>query len=115
MQINGIKATNMELSDAIKKQVEDQIDALEKLTVNFEPAAVLDVEVGKTSRHHAKGPYFFCEMNLEIPGQLLRSIEEKEDLYEAIDAARDAVRRQLLDHKEKLIDRTQHAVRPDKE
>lgn len=114
MTLNGIKATNMDLTDSIRKQVEKQIDALKKLTTDFEPTAVLDVEVGKTTQHHAKGPFFFCEMNLEIPGQLLRAHEEKEDLYEAIDAARDAVRRQLLDRKEKLIDRTQRAARPDK-
>ncbi|MBI1908280.1 ribosome-associated translation inhibitor RaiA [Candidatus Uhrbacteria bacterium] len=115
MRIISLKATNIELTDAITKYVEEKVGSLEKLVQDFEPAAELSVEVGKTTRHHAKGPYLSAEMMLQIPGELLRATEEAEDLYAAIDLARDALRRQIIERKERLIDKTQNATRPDKE
>lgn len=105
----------MDLTDAIKKYVEDKAKTLEKLTKHFEPAAELTIEVGKTSNHHAKGPVFRAEMQLSIPGGLLRAEEKAEDLYIAVDRVREQLRRQLKSHKEKLLDRTHRGGRPGKE
>ena len=53
-------------------------------------------------------------MNLEIPGKMLRAEEVREDLYEAIDTAKDELRRQLIDYKERLQDQHKEP-RPGKE
>ncbi len=105
----------MDLTSAIKEYVEEKVVVLEKLTARFEPAADLTVEVGKTSNHHAKGPFFMAEMQLAVPGELLRVEEKAEDLYEAIDLAKEQLRRQLKNYKEKLADRDHRGSRPDKE
>lgn len=101
MQITKIQGTNMELTEAIRSYVEDKLGSLTKLTQNFEPAKC-DVELADESGRHNKGPYFRCEFNLEIPGDMLRAEAKDEDLYAAIDAAKDDLRRQIFRKKEKL-------------
>ncbi len=114
MRITMLKATNIELTDAIRAHVEDRVESLKKLCGDFDPSDEMKVDVGKSSKHHSKGPYYRAEMQLAIPGATLRVVEEAEDLYAAIDNARDHLRRQLNEHKGKLIDR-HRGQRPDKE
>ena len=104
----------MPLTDAIKSRIEEQVKALEKLTNWFEPAAELSVEVGKSTKHHAKGPFYFAEFQLHVPGSELRAIVQEEDFYHAIVVARDQIRRQLKDYKTKLKDKHERGGRPDK-
>lgn len=104
----------MDLTDAIRAYVNEKLAAIEKLTKNFQPAAEIRIEVGKTTEHHAKGSIYRAEMQLSVPGEVFRAVEEAEDLYEAIDKVKDQLRRQLKGHKDRLNDRAQRAPRPDK-
>ncbi len=115
MRIVSLKGTGLELTDAIKTYVDEKVESLLKLCESFDPADELRIEVGKTTKHHAKGPYFFAEMQLHVPGQDLRAVEEAEDLHEAIDLAKDHLKRQLKEYKDRLVDRTQKGARPGKE
>lgn len=114
MRIISIKGTNMPLTDAIKARVEEQVQTLEKLTTWFEPAAELTVEVGKSTKHHANGPFYKAEFQMHVPGLELRASTQEEDLYHAIVVARDQIRRQLKDYKTKLKDKHERGGRPDK-
>ncbi len=105
MQINKIKATNIELTDAIRSYVEEKFLSLAPFTTNWEPVASCDIEVGKETEHHNKGPYYLCEVNMEIPGDLIRIEAREEDLYAAIDSAKDTLKERLVKAKEKMIDR----------
>ena len=98
MRITEIKGTNMELTEAIKMYVEKKLSSLDRLCEKYSPCDVA-VEVGKTTRHHAKGDIWFAEFNLNIPGDMLRATCEKDDLYAAIDVAKDELKRQLVDRK----------------
>ncbi|HLD17864.1 MAG TPA: ribosome-associated translation inhibitor RaiA [Patescibacteria group bacterium] len=113
MTITSIKGTNIELTDAIKAYVTDKLEVIEKLTQDFEPAVELDAEVGKTTTHHNKGPFFFAELNMRVPGEVLRAVKETEDLYEAIDLVKDDLRRQVKEYKDRLSD-AHRGPRPDK-
>ena len=97
MHIN-IKSTNMELTQAIKDYIFEKVDSLEKFFNNAQQA---DVEVGKTTRHHQKGDVFFCEINLSVPRTLLRAREEMDDLYKAINKAKERMQRELKKYKGK--------------
>ncbi len=115
MQISTIVGVNMELTDAITQYAEERATSLEKYTSHIEPAVQMRIEVGKTTNHHAKGPYFRAEFILSIPGDTLRAEVIGEDLYQAIDDAKDEIKRQLLDIKEKYVDQEKRVVRPGKE
>lgn len=104
----------MPLTDAIKSRVMSQAQILAKLTKGFEPVAELAVEVGKSTKHHAKGPFFCAEFQLSVPGSQLRAATQEEDLYHAIVVARDQIRRQLKGRKDKLKDKHERGKRPDK-
>jgi putative sigma-54 modulation protein len=115
MRIISITGTNLPLTDAIKSRVESKAVSLERLTKDFEPAAELRVEVGKSTKHHAKGPYFTAEFQLHVPGSEIRAVTLEEDLYHAIGLACDQTRRQLKEYKDKLDDRSKKGTRPGKQ
>lgn len=114
MRIISIKGTNMPLTDSIKSRITSQVEVLERLTKGIEPVAELRVEVGKSTRHHVKGPYYIAEFQLHVPGSELRASTQEEDLYHAIIVARDHIRRQLKSYKDKAKSKTKRASRPDK-
>lgn len=115
MRIITLKATNIDLTDAIRAYVDEKVEHLHKLCDDFHPVDDLKVEVGKSTQHHAKGPYYRAEMNLALPGKELRAEHEAENLYEAIDNVKDQMRRQIKEYKDRLKDKSQRAIRPGKE
>ena len=115
MRIISLKATNMDLTDAIRAYVDEKVEHLRKLCGDFDPADDLKVEVGKSTQHHAKGPFYRAEMHLVLPGKELRAEYEGEDLYAAIDNVKDQLRRQITDYKNRLKDKSQRVPRPGKE
>jgi len=114
MKIVSIKGTNLELTDAIKEYLNKKLESIEKLTSHFEPMAEIAIEVGRTSMHHNKGDVHRAEMNLQVPGSLLRSECTAEDLYEAIDLCKDELTRQLKEYKDLHMERERGGQRPDK-
>jgi ribosomal subunit interface protein len=114
MKVTSIKGTNMDLTDAIKAYLDKKLESVEKLTSHFEPAAELSIEVGRTTTHHNKGDVHRAEMNLSVPGGLLRSECTASDLYEAIDLCKDDLVRQLKEYKEMHQERERGGQRPDK-
>ncbi len=101
MRITKINGTNLELTQAIKDYVEKRVFKLEKFTSGFEPCDVA-VDVGKTTAGQQKGKIFRAELNLNVPGTLLRAEEVEEDLYAAIDGAVDSLVRQVKGYKDKI-------------
>ena len=100
MKINRIKGTGIDLTDAIKAAVENELAALDPMVERWGEAVSADAEVGKTTNHHQKGEIFRAEVNLSIPGKLLRAEDENEDLYIAIKNVADTLVRELNKEKE---------------
>lgn len=85
-----IKATNMELTDAISQYVNKKIDTLLKF-IDSNQDALAEIEIGRTSNHHHKGDVYKAEINLIIGKNNFRSVVIESDLYAAIDGMKDAV------------------------
>lgn len=100
MTIDRIKATGIELTQAIKDAVERELARLDPLLGRWGEAASAHVEVGRTTEHHRKGEIFRAEVNLQIPGKLLRAEDENEDLYVAIKNVTGILERELAKEKE---------------
>jgi len=98
MKIN-IKATNIELTDAITDYVNNRTQSLEKFIKDKEIIAY--VEVGKTTQHHKSGEIFKAEFNIEISGVKFYTISKKEDLYKAIDDAKEEIIYQIKNNKKR--------------
>lgn len=94
-----IHGTGMELTQAIRDYAEEKITSLEKF---FEGIIRADIDIGLRSHHHHKGKIFYAEVNLSIPGHMLRIVKEEDDLYKAVDKVKDHLKIDLEKMKEKM-------------
>jgi putative sigma-54 modulation protein len=98
MNIN-IKATNMELTSAISDYVSQRLSKIEKYVK--EGAMSGYVEIGKTTNHHKQGEVFKAEFDITINGEKFFAMSEKEDLYSAIDDAKEEIVRKITHNKDR--------------
>ena len=98
MNIN-IKATNMELTSAITDYVNQRLSKIEKYVK--EGAMSGYVEVGKTTHHHKQGDVYKAEFDITVNGEHFFVTSEKNDLYSAIDDAKEEIVRQITHNKDR--------------
>lgn len=98
----NIKATNIELTEKIKSYVQEKVNMLEKFLGKVQ-ALNVNFEVELTTHHHLKGEIYRAEMNLEVPGELLRVEKTEKDLFKAIDKVKDHMAMGIKKYKEKKI------------
>ena len=91
----NIKATNIELTDAIKDYVNKNLLGLDRFITDPKEDIIIQVEVGKTTRHHKSGDYFRAEFNVDISGKKFYVSAKKDNLYGAIDEAKEALFRKI--------------------
>jgi putative sigma-54 modulation protein len=103
MQIQ-IKATKIELTDAIRDYVQKKADMLEKYIGSL-PVINCHFEVGQAVGGQQSGEIFRAEMNLDLNGELLRIEKTEKDLYKAIDKVKDHMEREIIKFKEKARDK----------
>ena len=89
----------MELTTAINDYVNKRLSGVEKFVKNGPMIAF--IEVGKTTNHHKQGDFFRAEFNIEVVGTKFYSFSEKEDLYRAIDEAKEDIVRQIINNKDR--------------
>ena len=99
-----IKATNLELTDAIRNYFQNKMDIVEKCLGDLQ-VINCDVEVEKAIGGQNKGEIFRAEVNLQVPRQLLRVEKTEDDLYKAIDNVKDHLELVIKKYKEKLRDK----------
>lgn len=99
-----IKATKLELTDAIRDYFQNKMDMLDKYLGDIQ-VINCDVEIEKAVGGQHKGEIFRAEVNLEIPHKLLRVEKTETDLYKAIDKVKDHLVEVVKEHKEKMADK----------
>jgi ribosomal subunit interface protein len=90
----------MELTEAISEYVNKRLSSIEKFIKEGEKV-LFYAEVGKTTNHHKQGEVFRAEFNIEISGTKFYAFSEKDDLYTAIDAAKEDIVRQITTNKDR--------------
>lgn len=106
-----IKGTNVKLNKELKDFVERKINGLAKFLNILEkdsgqkkPLSEAKVEIGKTTRHHRRGPFYRAECQIDVPGgKKLRAESRSEDLRTAITEVKDELQEQLKKYKGKII------------
>ncbi len=99
-----LKATKIEMTDAIAGYAQEKIDMLDKFLGDIK-VINCDVELEKTITAQNKGEIFRAEINLQIPGELLRVERTETDLYKAIDNVKGHMEEVIIQYKEKLRDK----------
>lgn len=98
-----LQAKNTTITPVIENLVADKIKALERFVARFDRGAVeARIEVGKPSKHHRSGIVFYAEINLKVPGKLLRAEATHLRLEYAVNAAFKEIERQVKKYKEKV-------------
>ncbi|PKM50132.1 MAG: ribosomal subunit interface protein [Firmicutes bacterium HGW-Firmicutes-7] len=94
-----ISGKNIEVTRALKDVVMEKIGKLEKY-FSMDNEAIITMVVEKQRQ--------IIEVTIPIKGSVLRAEEEAESMYAAIDLVVDVLERQLLKHKNKLVDKHRH-------
>lgn len=105
----NIKSEKLELTDAIENYLRKKIDSLEKFLNVDSNNLIAYAIVGKTTTHHAKGDYFKAEIKIKTPRKEFFVRVQKDDLYAAIDEAKDVLKRDIIKYKETIVDKNQRS------
>lgn len=99
-----IKATKLELSPEVKNYIQKKIDMLERYLGKIQ---VLNchVEIGLAVGGQKSGQIYRAEVNLDLPGKLLRVERTATDIFKAIDKTKEHLVDQVKKYKEKKIER----------
>ena len=103
MKIN-FQGKNMEITPAIHDYIIKRVTNLGKLLDKIEETTgeVLVVfNVAKTTNHHKAGEVFHADCSVETNRGNYFSSADKEDLYEAVDAVKESIFREISKTKEK--------------
>ena len=105
----SLKGTNIKLLDSTREYLDKKlVRMVNKFLIkparrqggDDEPIT-LELEVGKTTKHHKTGPYFRAEANLSVGKTLLRAEAMGENLNKAIDLLEEELEREIKKFKER--------------
>ena len=95
----------MELAEAIKDYViirETNLGRLlKKIEESKEGEAFINFEVAKNTNHHKSGSVFHADCLINIKGEKFYSSADEEDLYQAIDAVKESLFREISKSKDR--------------
>ncbi len=114
-----IEATNLELGKPIKKLIKEKVSNIEKFAKKIfgknywngffgkgKPRAQAFFEVKKL-----KGPYFYVECQMTLPGKLIRATAKREDLEIAINSVKEKLERLIKKYKKKPLAKYERGAR----
>lgn len=103
----NIKATGIDLTPAIDQYIETRINSISRFVDKNDESAMADIEVGRISSHHKTGENYRAEINVTLAGHgLLRAEQTDYNLYNAINATKNEIVRQIKTVRKK--DLTKH-------
>jgi len=106
-----IKGTNFEVTPEIRQYIEDKIGEVTKFINDAGGSDEVRVEVARTTFHHQAGDIFRAEVNVRVPGTLLRAEASRGDINSAVTAAQDEIQREIKKYKESQISKRRRGDR----
>jgi len=84
----------IELTPSISEYIEKKLITIERLLQGVPPETLIEIEIEKDSKQR-KGQGFKAEINVFLPNKRLFASAEHDDLYAAIDEAKDEILSEL--------------------
>lgn len=91
---------NLKISPEVEAHIREELKNLQKF-IDGKIIPEANIEVGITSFHHQKGDVYRAEINLPVPGKLLRAEEEAENIHTAINIVKEELERQIKKYRGK--------------
>ncbi|MEX0933822.1 MAG: ribosome-associated translation inhibitor RaiA [Candidatus Paceibacterota bacterium] len=98
------KTTQIEMTPSLEEYINKKMGLLKKHLSFFAEQThdlFLDIEIARDTNHHKHGEVFSAEINFTAGKILLRAKAKAEDLYTAIDEAKDDLERELRNYANK--------------
>lgn len=97
-----IKSTGLELTPPIKEFIEEKVGSVQKFLQRYDEnnGVLAAVEIARSTNHHHKGEVYFAEININLPGTILRAKSENADVRTAINDAKDTLKREIDKYKD---------------
>ncbi|MEK7146742.1 MAG: ribosome-associated translation inhibitor RaiA [Patescibacteria group bacterium] len=85
-----LKSTNLDITPALSDYFEKKIGGLEHFLKRWskEGSAEIWAELARTTKHHHSGDVFRAEIDIRLPGKILRVETKAQDIRQAIDFSR---------------------------
>ena len=109
--MTNIKATNLELTEAIRAQIENKVEHIFKFIHTDRENVQVHAEIEKTGTRTEKGEVFRAELGINIVGNSFRAEDMDGNLYAALDKVRDQIVRQIKYDKSKKMDFVRRGAR----
>ena len=106
----SIKTTNFKLTPGVRKAVEEKISPLDRFIPHIKVPLKAFVEVGLINRHHQKGDIYYAEVNINLPGRIIRSEAKEESVYKAVNTVKDELQLLLKKYKKKQMAKREKAL-----
>lgn len=93
-----LKWTNLKPIESIDVFVEEKINDLEKFIEKYLKTGVAEawIEVSRTTKHHKKGEFVYrAEVDIRLPGKIVRAEAVHKDLRQAIVRVKDELHQQI--------------------
>ena len=103
MQIN-LQGKNVEFTPVIRDYVLKRVTNLEKLLSEIEAKGgevAVAFEIAKSTNHHKLGFVFHADCLINIKGEKFYGSADKEDLYQAVDAVKENLFREISKNKDR--------------
>lgn len=104
----SVKATGIEMTQAISEYVDKKVKMLEKFFRGHDREVLVEVEVGRTTRHHKSGDIFKAEIHITAEGEDHYAVVETNDLYAAVDEVKDEMAKTLRRNKSRTLTLIRH-------
>ena len=103
MQVK-IKATKIELTEDIKNLIQTKMDMIEKYLGSVQ-VSNCDFEIEKSLSKQNNGKIYRAEVNLSVPGEILRIEKTEANITKAIEKVKDHLQVSIKKYKEKKQDK----------
>ncbi len=101
-----IRQNNLEVTPALGVYIEAKLLKPLRRLLKSHPSQelpILDLEFGRTTRHHLKGKVYHAEATLSLDGKVLRAEVDEEDIRAACDLLEEELKKEVLSYKNKTI------------
>ena len=93
------KATNIVLSESVTDYLNKKIEDVKRLLDLSDETLFMQVELGRTPRHHHSGEIFRAEINIFSSRGQFRAVTERQDLFSAIDGVKEEIMTEIARRK----------------
>ena len=93
------KATNIVLSESVTDYLNKKIEDVKRLLDLSDETLFMQVDLGRTTRHHHSGEIFRAEINIFSSRGQFRAVTERQDLFSAIDGVKEEIMTEIARRK----------------